>query len=290
MKKEKDERSFWEKLATLIVDKRNLFFLLYGAAMLFSVFASGWVSVNDDLTSYLPEETETRRGLDLMDEEFTTFATARVMVNNITYDQALTLSEDLEKIEGISEVEFDETEDHYRGAAALFDVTFDGEVDDDISLTALNELKEELAPYDLYVSTEVGNNRSDLLAEEMKMIMVVAAVIIVSVLLLTSKTYMEIPVLLLTFIAAAVLNMGTNFFFGEISFISNSVTVVLQLALAIDYAIILCHRYSEEASAYGTTRGDHYGTEQSHSRNFSQQFDHHFRFGRADVHAVRHWV
>ena len=246
MKKEKDERSFWEKLATLIVDKRNLFFLLYGAAMLFSVFASGWVSVNDDLTSYLPEETETRRGLDLMDEEFTTFATARVMVNNITYDQALTLSEELEKIEGITEVEFDETEDHYRGAAALFDVTFDGEVDDEISLTALNALKEELAPYDLYVSSEVGNNRSDLLAEEMKMIMVVAAVIIVSVLLLTSKTYMEIPVLLLTFIAAAVLNMGTNFFFGEISFISNSVTVVLQLALAIDYAIILCHRYSEE--------------------------------------------
>ena len=98
MKKEKDERSFWEKLATLIVDKRNLFFLLYGAAMLFSVFASGWVSVNDDLTSYLPEETETRRGLDLMDEEFTTFATARVMVNNITYDQALTLSEELENI------------------------------------------------------------------------------------------------------------------------------------------------------------------------------------------------
>lgn len=246
MSKEKDERSFWEKLATVIVDKRNLFFLLYGAAMLFSVFASGWVSVNDDLTSYLSEETETRRGLDLMEQEFTTFATARVMVNNITYDQALTLSEDLEKIEGITEVEFDETEDHYRGAAALFDVTFDGEVDDDISLTALNALKTELAPYDLYVSTEVGNNRSDLLAEEMKMIMVVAAVIIVSVLLLTSKTYMEIPVLLLTFIAAAVLNMGTNFFFGEISFISNSVTVVLQLALAIDYAIILCHRYSEE--------------------------------------------
>ena len=212
MKKEKDERSFWEKLATLIVDKRNLFFLLYGAAMLFSVFASGWVSVNDDLTSYLPEETETRRGLDLMDEEFTTFATARVMVNNITYDQALTLSEELEKIEGITEVEFDETEDHYRGAAALFDVTFDGEVDDEISLTALNALKEELAPYDLYVSSEVGNNRSDLLAEEMKMIMVVAAVIIVSVLLLTSKTYMEIPVLLLTFIAAAVLNMEQTSF------------------------------------------------------------------------------
>lgn len=98
-------------------DRRQAKFILsvIWSSNALSVFASGWVSVNDDLTSYLPEETETRRGLDLMDEEFTTFATARVMVNNITYDQALTLSEDLEKIEGISEVEFDETEDHYRG-------------------------------------------------------------------------------------------------------------------------------------------------------------------------------
>ncbi|MFR5601278.1 MAG: MMPL family transporter [Lachnospiraceae bacterium] len=76
--------------------------------------------------------------------------------------------------------------------------------------------------------------------------MAIAVVIIVAVLLFTSHTYMEIPVLLLTFGAAALLNKGTNFIFGEISFVSNSVAVVLQLALAIDYAIILCHRYTEE--------------------------------------------
>ena len=89
MKKEKDERSFWEKLATLIVDKRNLFFLLYGAAMLFSIFASGWVSVNDDLASYLPEETETRRGLDLMDEEFTTFANSPHLPQPVSWSTTL---------------------------------------------------------------------------------------------------------------------------------------------------------------------------------------------------------
>ena len=63
---------------------------------------------------------------------------------------------------------------------------------------------------------------------------------------------MEIPVLLLTFGMAALLNMGTNFMFGEISFVSNSIAVVLQLALAIDYAIILCNRYTEERSAMGS--------------------------------------
>jgi len=74
---------------------------------------------------------------------------------------------------------------------------------------------------------------------------------VVLVLLLTSRSYAEIPVLLLTFIAAALLNLGTNFIFGEISFVSNSVTVVLQLALAIDYAIIMLHRFLEEREHAG---------------------------------------
>ena len=85
----------------------------------------------------------------------------------------------------------------------------------------------------------MGDSQADSLADEMGIILAVAAVIIVLVLLLTSRSYAEIPVLLLTFIAAALLNLGTNFIFGEISFVSNSVTVVLQLALAIDYAIII---------------------------------------------------
>ncbi len=246
MAKNHDGPSFMVRLATLIVDKRNLFFLIYGAAIIFSLVSSRWTAVNNDLTSYLPKETETRQGLDLMEKEFTTFATARVMVNNITYQQAEDIAKELEEVSGVKEALFDETQDHYIGAAAMFSVTFDGEVEDDVSKEALEDIRSLLKPYDVYISTEVGNDRSAALAEEMKMIMVIAGVIIVSVLLLTSKTYMEIPVLLLTFGTAAILNKGTNFFFGEISFISDSVTVVLQLALAIDYAIILCHRYSEE--------------------------------------------
>ena len=98
----------------------------------------------------------------------------------------------------------------------------------------------------MYVTGDTGDSASESLAAEMQVVMLVAVVIILLVLLFTSQTYMEIPVLVMTFGMAALLNKGTNFLFGEISFISDSVAVVLQLALAIDYAIILCHRYTEE--------------------------------------------
>ena len=81
--------TFWERVATFIVDKRNIFFLFFIAAGIFCAIASGWVQTNSDLTDYLPADTETRQGLTLMEEEFTTYATAQVMVDNITLDRAL---------------------------------------------------------------------------------------------------------------------------------------------------------------------------------------------------------
>ena len=78
------------------------------------------------------------------------------------------------------------------------------------------------------------------------MIMVYVAVIVVAVLIFTSQTYAEIPVLLLTFVISMVLNSGTNFLFGTISFVSNSVTSILQLALSLDYAIIFSNHFREE--------------------------------------------
>jgi predicted RND superfamily exporter protein len=235
-----------QRLAAFIVDKRKAFYLLYIGLAIFCAVSSGWVSVNNDLTSYLPAETETRRGLTAMEEEFVTFGTNRVMVDNIPYALAEQLAGQLEGISGVKSVDFDDTADHYQQGAALFDITYDGGAEDQVSLDALTQVKSALADYDLYVTGDTGDSASASLDAEMQVVMVVAVVIILVVLLFTSQTYMEIPVLLMTFGMAALLNKGTNFLFGEISFISNSVAVVLQLALAIDYAIILCHRYTEE--------------------------------------------
>lgn len=235
-----------EKIASFIVDRRNLFFLIYIFAILFSIFSIGWVQVENDITTYLPDDTETRQGLTVMNDNFVTYGSARVMVSNLSYEKAMSLKEQLEDIDGVTSIGFDNSKDSFNNGSALFSVTFDGEVDDEISKSAMNEIKEELKDYDFYVDSEVGVDTSADLANEMVVIVIVAAIIIVIVLTLTSRSYAEVPVLIITFGVAAILNMGTNFLCGKISFISNSVTVVLQLALAIDYAIILCHRFSDE--------------------------------------------
>ena len=234
------------KLARFIVDKRKAFYLIFIAAVLFSAASINKVQVNNDITSYLPAQTETRRGLTIMEEEFITLGTANIMVSNVSYETALDLSEQIAEVPGVSQVEFDDTDAHYKDSSALFAVSFDKEESDPDTEAALNQVLQVLDGYDVYSSTQIGRDESASLQKEMTVILAIAAVVIVVVLLFTSKSYMEVPVYLIVFVAAAILNMGTNFIFGTISFITNSIAVVLQLALAIDYAIIFCHRYMEE--------------------------------------------
>lgn len=246
MSTQKKKKSSIEKLATLIVDKRKAFYLFYIIAGIFCAVATGWTQVNNDITSYLPDTSETRMGLSLMNDEFITYGSGSIMLDNVTFDTAERIAGELEEIEGVTSVTVENDEDSFKNGSALLSVTFDGEAEDQISKDAMKSIKDKLSSYDAYISSEVGNSSSETIAAEMQVVVVIVIVIIIGVLLFTSHTYMEIPVLLMTFAVAALLNMGTNFLFGEISFVSNSIAVVLQLALAIDYAIILCNRYTEE--------------------------------------------
>ena len=246
MQQEKQSENVMTKVARFIVDKRKAFYLIFLAAFLFCAASINKVQINNDITSYLPPETETRRGLTLMDEEFVTLGSANVMVANITVETAQELADRLAQIPGVSEVVFDDTPEHYTNASALFSVSFDTPETDPKAIAAMEDIRQELEGWDVYISSTVGQDTSASLQKEMTVILLIAAVVIVVVLLFTSKSYMEVPVYLIVFIVAAVLNMGTNFIFGTISFITNSIAVVLQLALAIDYAIIFCHRYMEE--------------------------------------------
>lgn len=251
MKESRGKISPMDKIATFIVDKRKGFYLVYILIIIFSIFAMNWVKVNSDLTDYLPAETETRRGLTVMNKEFKTYGTVEVMVDNIAYDDAEKLSKELESIDGVKEIAFDNSVDHYSDGSALFSVTLGGKSSNDDCETTVDNIEEYLSDYDKYIyfDSGAGSDLSSDLSSEMNIVMGIAVVIIVSVLFLTSKSYMEISVLLMTFGTSMLINKGTNFLLGEISFISNSVDSVLQLALAIDYAIILCHRYSENRAA-----------------------------------------
>lgn len=244
--KKQEDTGFMIKLATFIVDRRNLLFLLFGIAIIFSVVAMNWVKVENSLAAYLPETTETRQGLDLMAEQFITYGTADVMVTNIPYDKAEEISKRIEDLDSVIMLEFDNTSDHYNNFSALYSITFGYDETDDRALEALDEVQSMFSDYDIYVSTLMGDSSAEAIASEMQVISVLVAVVVVSVLLLTSQTWAEVPVLLLTFVAAALITKGTNFIMGTISFVSDSVTIVLQLALSIDYAVIFCNRFKEE--------------------------------------------
>ena len=242
----KSPNKLFEKIATFVVDKRQFFFLLYIFGIIFSLFSMNWVEVENDVTTYLPENTETRQGIVAMNENFVTIGSARVMVSNVTYATAEALYEELQTVEGIAMITFDDTADHYKDACALYDVNFSAGPNEESTLDSLEEVRQVLAGYDVSIDTTVGYDQNAMLRNEMSTILVVAAVIVLIVLTLTSQSYAEVPVLIITFSVAALLNMGSNFLCGKISFISDSIAVVLQLALAVDYAIILCHRFTSE--------------------------------------------
>lgn len=262
MEDRKKPENFMMKLAAFIVNKRKAFIVLFALACIYSAISISKVGVINDLTEYLPESTETRQGLDIMNEEFTTFGSATVLVSNITYEKALALAHEIEEIPGISAVSFydeedstyekDEISDYYKDASALFTITFEEEEDTELSQTAMARIRKSLEGYSSYVYTTVDKDDAADLKNDMRVIVIIVLFIIISVLLFTSKTYMEIVIFLMVFGVAALLNMGTNYWFGSISFVTNAVGAVLQLALAIDYAIILFHRFMEERETMDT--------------------------------------
>ncbi len=144
---------FFEKLATAIVDRRNLIFFLYLCALIFSLFSQGWVKVCNDLTQYLPENTETRQGLTIMEDEFITYGTARIMLSNVTYDMAANLAAELASIDGVTSVSFgngteqdtpEEIAEYFKGfRTPSSPLPLTGEETDPISLSAMEEIKAE---------------------------------------------------------------------------------------------------------------------------------------------------
>ena len=245
---------FMHRLAGGIVRGRFVLMLLFLAAGVYCALSLGRVRVNADLTFFLPPETETRRGLSAMEADFETFASEDVMLSNVTYAIAEELAEELGAIEHVFSVGFDDSPAHYTRSAALFTIAYDAPEEDPGVLAAKEAVRALLAPYDSYAYSMDLKSFSKQLAQEMGGVLAIAAAVIVVILLFTSRSYFEVVIFAIVFVFAALLNMGTNFWLGEISTITHSIAVIMQLALAIDYAIIFSHRYQDECLRHPTAR------------------------------------
>ena len=113
-------------IASLIVRFRSVIFILFGLACVYCLLSLGRVKVNSDFAIFLPEDFEARRGIAVMNEELTSYATASVMVSKVTWDMAQAMAEDIRALEHVTGVSFDDTEAHFVHSSALISVSFDG--------------------------------------------------------------------------------------------------------------------------------------------------------------------
>ncbi|MBO4468229.1 MAG: MMPL family transporter [Clostridia bacterium] len=237
-----------ETLAAAIIKSRYVIFVVFAIMAFFCSFTVGKVKTNSDLTAFLPSDSETKQGLSIMEDEFDSFSSCQVMLEGISFEDAQNLSTEISKIKNVAAVQFDDTSSHYKDRSAMFSVTFDTAGSDPGVEKAINRIEKISKPYKTYISTDSTGNYSKKLSDEMGFVIAVAVLVILAVLLFTSRSYFELIIFAAVFLSAGLMNMGTNYLLGTISSITNSVAVILQLALAIDYAIIFMHRYADESS------------------------------------------
>ena len=238
------------RICMFIVDKHVLFLLLFTLLGIFSAFSYKWVNVKSDISEYLPAESETSKGLNLMKEQFVTYAEADVMVANISYDQALLVKRDLEKLNEVFSVELDESEEHYNNGSALFYIVMIYDQNDPKAYDGLAVIQKFFKGYDCYVASNLVDMDMDIIDREVLRISIIVLFIVIIVLHLTSEAYADIFVYLIVFGYAALIQQGTNFLYGTISFVSYSVSIILQLALSVDYSVIFLNRFKEERAEH----------------------------------------
>lgn len=243
------KNNIFYKLSAFIVKFRFIFLGLFLAMTVLGGIGLNFTKVNYDITSYLPADSETRKALDIMEKEFAEAATTDVMVKNISVEKSNELADLLRSLAAVSAVDYDSSSSSYYNSdlqSALYTITMVEAIES--PKTAINEIREVLKDYDIALRGSAASDVlfSEMMQKQMMIILAIAIVVILTILTLTSKSFFEIPIFLVVFGVAALLNMGSNFLFGSISFVTNSIAIVLQLALAIDYAIILAHRFADE--------------------------------------------
>lgn len=226
------------------------------ATVISSVLILG-VSVNYDLTDYLPEDSESTIALDLMYEEFGSgVPNTRVMVRNLTLTGAVETKAKIAQAPGVTGVMWlDDTQDmstpielmdsatveqYWHDGTALYQVT----IEEGRESEAVAALYEMLGS-DVAISGNSANTASmqNLVVSEVVGAASILIPIIIIILLLTTTSWISPALFLLTIGVAVLINMGTNVVFGEISFVTQSVSPILQLAVSLDYAIFLLNSF-----------------------------------------------
>ena len=241
------------KFSAGIVKGRWICFGVFIALTIACVCLIPQIKVEYDLTTQMPQDSYTSEALDVLKREFDDKGMAYVCVVNIDSTEAKDIANELKGLEGVANVTYVE-QMNFKNGKALYTVNlkdYDSTAEcfdtieriiDHLDNTSRESYLTGQSAYSYFTKAETE--------ESILKIGVVIVALILVMLIFTSKTYFEIVLMLMVFAVAVAINMGTNVLFDGISYISNLVSLVLQLALSLDYMVVLLHRYMEERQSY----------------------------------------
>lgn len=258
-----NQKSMVDRLISFIVRRRNYIEKFFMLMIVLSAVLSLMVRVNYDLTKYLPSWAPTKQGIDVMEAQFGYPGTARVMVKDVSVYEAKLYKEKIAKIDGIDSVSWADTatdiytsqtflqeadiEDYYKDNCAVYDVLFEEGDSDPQSYDAIDEIRRMFGDKCSISGPTVENKTvSENMAREMPRILTVGVLFIICILTLTTNSWFEPVLFMVTMGTAVIINTGTNIIFGTISFISSNAAALLQIAVAMDYSIFLLHTFTAE--------------------------------------------
>ncbi|MBO6308023.1 MAG: MMPL family transporter [Oribacterium sp.] len=222
-----------------------------------------FVAVNYDLTKYLPDSVESKSAINKMRDIFGYPGTGRLMLKDVSIYEAKQYKNQIEKVDGVDQVvwcdmttqiygssefiDYDKIDDYYKNGNAVMDITFKEGDTSKRTHKAIDEIESIIGDRGYLVGMSPTNKfTEESVKSALAEIMVIVVVLLFLILLFTTTSWFE-PVLFLTVIGCAIaINKGTNIFLGEISYITNNICDILQLATSMDYSVFLLHAYERE--------------------------------------------
>lgn len=227
--------------------KKIISIVFFIIAVVLSFVFMNRVKINYNLSDYLDDKTQTKIALNIIEDEFGMTGNIQVMVENVDEKTASEIEGKIKEIDNVLNVNFDKYDkNYYNDNNALYIVIVDGDDYSDVAKEVVSDIKEALTSYENveYGGTTIDKQAlQDSITNEMVLILVISLCLVFGIMLITSESWIEPLILLACSGVAILINRGTNVFFGEISYITNSISAILQLALSVDYSIVLLHAY-----------------------------------------------
>lgn len=234
-----------KKIANFIVNKRHFILVTFIILAIICGIISFKVNINYDITKYLPGTSETRIGMDIMEKEFADVETSSfsLMFENLPENQKQDVKNYLNEIEGVKEVKYEENEEYNKDRYTLYVITVDDDADSKLASDVFKNVTEKYKDYKIYTSGDISDRNSEVLPKTIIALAIFCALII---LIIMCDSYIEPFLFLFSILIAVLFNKGTNIIFPSISYITDSISAILQLALSMDYSIMLMNRYNQE--------------------------------------------